>query len=177
MTRHRYLRFLLHSATIPCVIASFLLFANFVPQAQVGIPVYLSPDSNRLPPCNGALEFGWPKTARVDEFIQYVDIAPSAHYSLNHLLGTQEYYVQTTRRSALTIVGNVAFCFALIFLAVLVMRLIADHKLSLRSLLLFVTMIGILFGAFACGDSLSKSEHLEASLSWYTAEKWPAAFP
>ena len=177
MTRNRFLRFLLHPATIPCVIASLLLIVNLVPRAQVGIPVYLSPDSTRLPPCNGALEFGWPKTARVDEFIQYVDIAPSAHYSLSHLLGAHEFYVQTTRRSALTTVGNVAFCFALIFLAVLVMRLIADHILSLRSLMLFVTMIGILFGAFACGESLSKSEHLDASLSWYTTEKWPAAFP
>lgn len=177
MTRHWFLRFLLHPTTIPCTFAFLLLFANLVPWAQVGLPVYLSPDSNRLPPCNGALEFGWPKTARVDEFIQYANIAPSAHYSINHVLGTQEFYVQTTRRSALTIVGNAVFCFALIFLASLVMRIIADLKLSLKSSFLFVTLIGILFGSFACGNLLSKSDHMESRLDWYTTEKWPAAFP
>ena len=174
--RHSFLRCLFHPITILCVIGLPLLFANFVPWTQVGIPAYLSPDSNRLPPCNGALEFGWPKTSRVDEFVQYADIAPSAHCSINHLLGTPDFYVQTTRRSRLASVGNAAICFASVLLAVLVTRVIADRRLSLRSLFVLVTLIGIIFGGFACGDSLSKSNELAASLDWYTAEKWPAVF-
>ncbi|MGB7346414.1 MAG: hypothetical protein WBD20_19500 [Pirellulaceae bacterium] len=113
----------------------------------------------------------------MDEFVQYAYIAPSAHYSIHHLMGTKDFYVQTTRRSASTHFGNAAFCFALVLLAALGTRVIADHRLSLKSLFLLVTLIGILFGAFACGDSLSKSDHMAASLGWYTAEKWPAAFP
>ncbi len=169
MTQYRILRVFLHPVAIPCALAFLLLFANLVPRAQVGMPVFFSPDSKRLPPSNGALEFGWPKSARVDEFIQYADIAPSRHYSLSHLLGTREFSIQTTRRSALTNAGNIAFCFALVLLAALGMRVIANRKLSLKSLLLIVTLIGVLFGSFACGDSLSKSDQLAASLRWYTA--------
>jgi hypothetical protein len=177
MTRHRFLRFALHPVAISCVVALLLAAANFVPRAQVGLPVFFSPDSNRIPPCNGALEFGWPNTARVDEFIQYTDIAPSPHYSLSHLLGTQEVYVHKTHQSALAIAWNTAFCVALVLLAALGMRTIANRNLSLKSMFLFVTLIGVLCGSFACGDSVSKSDHLAESLRWYTAEKWPAAFP
>ena len=135
MTQHPILRFLLHPFLIPCVVAILLLAANLVPRAQVGIPVILDPSSAKLPPCNGVLQYGWPKIARVEEVIQPTGVNPSSHYSLNHMLGTQEYYVQTMRASVVTHVANAVFVFALVILSALGIRLISNCKLSLKSVL------------------------------------------
>lgn len=172
MTRHPFLRFVLHPVVIPSVAAFLLLAANLVPRAQVGIPgaAFFSPGYTGPRPSNGVLHYGWPKTARVDEFIQYTNISPSAHYSLNHLMGTQEFYVQTTRQSALNHTANSVFVIAMVVLSALGMRAIANGKLSVKSLFVILTFVGILFASFEWGNSLSTSEPLAESLRWYTAE-------
>ena len=171
MTPFRFLRFLIHPAFVAGAFALLLLVANLVPRAQVGLPVFLSPDSQRLPPCNGALEFGWPKTARVDEFIQFENVAPSPHYSLSHLLYTQRFTVQRTQQSGLVHLSNLAFCCALVLLSASGLRFLKHRRCSLNALLSIVTLIAILLGSHLSGDSVSKTDDLKASLSWYTAEK------
>ena len=171
MTQSRYRRFLLHPAAISSAFACVLVFVNLVPRVQVGLPVFFSPSSKAVPPCNGALEYGWPKVSRIDEFLQYGNFAPVPHYSIGHLLNTQDISVRRTERSALTGFVNAAFCTALVILVSLGIHVIRHRKFSLRALLLLVTLVGILFGSLSCGDSVTKTDHLKASLDWYSTEK------
>lgn len=176
MRLFRLISLVLHPVAVAGAFACLLLLANLVPVAQVGIPVVLNPGSKKMPPANGALEFGWPKTARVDEIIQYRNIVAIRHYSPSHLFGKQEFYVLRTQRSNWTTLGNVASCVALVGFATLGAHIVRCRRLSLKSLFLAVTLVAVLVSGFSCGDAASKSDHLEASLSWYSAKKWPSAF-
>ncbi|MFT5524591.1 MAG: hypothetical protein ACI9HK_002546 [Pirellulaceae bacterium] len=174
MTQHAFLRTLFHPVLIACVVAFLLLSANLVPRVQCGIPVFLAPASTNRVPCNGVSQFGWPNTARVDEFIQYTNVGSSFHYSLNHLLGTQVFYVQRTRRSRLTHVANSAFILASVLLSALGVRAISNRKLSLKSLFTIVTLVGILAASFSWGSSFSISESLP--VHWDASQQKPESW-
>ncbi len=170
MKQHPFQRFRLHPIVMPTIVAFLLLAANIVPRVQVGLPVFLDPSSRKLPPCNGVSHYGWPKTARVDEFIQYSNIAPASHYSLRHLIGAQEVGIQRTQTSMFTHFSNFVFVLALVLLIALTMRVLSDRRVTTKVLFTAVSLFAVMFASFNWGASLSTSEPLANSLQWYTAE-------
>jgi hypothetical protein len=147
---------LIHPVLVPCLVALLLLAASIVPRVKCGLPVYPDPSSVNPIPCNGVLHFGWPKTARVDEIIQRSNFTSYFHprYSLNHLLGTEEFYVQKTRQSVLAHVSNAAAIFSSVLLSALGVHAFSKRSFSLKSLFAVVTLVGILTATFSWGHSL-----------------------
>ena len=144
----RLQRILFQPMFVPCCVAVLMLTANFIPRVQYGITYFPTPGSGYRGFSPGTLEYGWPKTTKIDEFRQYdMKVARPFHsrYSLNHLLGLQEISVQKTHRSvALTHVVNAAFMISSVVLLALGGRAISSRRLSLISLLSVVTLTGII---------------------------------
>ena len=74
--------------------------------------------------------------------------------SLNHLLGTEEFYVQKTRQSVLAHVSNAAAIFSSVLLSALGVHAFSKRTFSLKSLFAVVTLVGILTATFSWGHSL-----------------------